>query len=54
MIITLCRRRGVKLWWALIKTIPKAHAILTRSGTNWLMAWWLALRLALCNLHIGR
>lgn len=54
MIITLQRRRGIKLWWALLKTIPKVRAILARGDTNWFRLWWIAWRLAFCSSHIGR
>lgn len=54
MIITLYRRRGIGLWWALLKTIPKHQAILARGDTNRLKTWWLAYRLAFCSFRIGR
>jgi len=54
MIITLRRRRGIRLWWALLKSVPMLRAILARSDTNYLRTWWLALRLAFCGLCISR
>ena len=54
MIITLHRRHGIKLWWALLKTMPKIRAILARHDANWFRTRWLAGRLAFCSLRIGR